>query len=107
MKDSLRQGEDIDKIVAMGTMAVNYVRSVVKRGDTVRIEFDVQEKDKYGRTLGYVYLPDGRMLNEEIIKAGYASPLTIQPNVKYQNRFLKAYRKAREQRNGLFSTSIK
>jgi micrococcal nuclease len=42
------------------------------------------------------------MLNEEIIKAGYASPMTIPPNVKYQDRFLKLYREAREAKRGLF-----
>ena len=53
------------------------------------------------RLLGYVYLENGRMLNEEIIKAGYASPMTIPPNVKYQDRFLKLYREAREAKKGL------
>jgi micrococcal nuclease len=42
------------------------------------------------------------MLNEEIIKAGYASQMTILPNVKYQDRFLKAYRVARDAKRGLF-----
>jgi micrococcal nuclease len=42
------------------------------------------------------------MLNEVIIKAGYASPMTIPPNVKYKDRFLKAYREAREAKRGLF-----
>jgi micrococcal nuclease len=34
------------------------------------------------------------MLNEEIVKAGYANVMTVPPNVKYQERFLKAYREA-------------
>ncbi len=42
------------------------------------------------------------MLNEEIIKAGYASIMTIPPNVKYKNRFLRAYREAREAKSGLW-----
>jgi micrococcal nuclease len=42
------------------------------------------------------------MLNGEIIKAGYAGPMTIPPNVKYQDRFLKLYREAREAKRGLF-----
>ena len=35
------------------------------------------------------------MLNEEIVKAGYANLMTIPPNVIYEDRFLKAYREAR------------
>jgi micrococcal nuclease len=42
------------------------------------------------------------MLNEEIVKAGYASLLTYPPNVKYQSVFLKAYREAREKKRGLW-----
>ena len=72
------------------------------KGDTVQIEFDVQQRDKYRRLLGYVYLADGRMLNEEIIKSGYASLMTYPPNVKYQDRFLKAYRAARSEKRGLW-----
>ena len=56
------------------------------------MEFDVQKRDKYGRLLAYVYLSDGKMVNEEIVKAGYANFMTYPPNVKYQEKFLKAYR---------------
>ena len=51
----------------------------------------------------YVYLPDGKMLNEEIVKAGYAQVMTYPPNIKYQERFLKAYREARESKKGLWN----
>ncbi len=42
------------------------------------------------------------MLNEEIVKAGYANVMTIPPNVKYQDRFLKAYQEARKNKKGLW-----
>ena len=100
--DAQRSGEDLKTITAMGKEATNYVKSLVKPGDTVKIEFDVQKKDKYGRLLAYVYLSNGEMLNEEIVKGGYAYLMTIPPNVKYQERFLKAYREARENKRGLW-----
>ena len=101
-KDAGRSGKDVDQITAMGKEAAKYMRTIAREGDRLTIEFDVQKRDKYKRLLGYVYLENGRMLNEEIIKAGYASPMTIPPNVKYQDRFLKAYREAREAKRGLF-----
>ena len=52
--------------------------------------FGKQEKPNI-RLLGYIYLSNGKMLNEEIVKAGYANVMTIPPTVKYQDRFLKAY----------------
>jgi micrococcal nuclease len=63
--------------------------------------FGKQEKPNI-RLLGYVYLSNGKMLNEEIVKAGYGNVMTIPPNVKYQDRFLKAYQEARKRKRGLW-----
>jgi len=101
-KDAKRSGQDIETIIAMGKRATEYVESLVKPGGLITIEFDVQERDRYKRLLGYVYLPNGNMLNEEIVKAGYASVMTIPPNVKYKDRFLRAYKQARERKRGLW-----
>ncbi len=101
-KDAKRSGQDIETIIAMGKRATEYVESLVKPGGLITIEFDVQERDRYKRLLGYVYLPNGNMLNEEIVKAGYASVMTIPPNVKYKDRFLIAYQEARERKVGLW-----
>ena len=101
-KDAKRSGQDVETIIAMGKRATEYVESLVKPGGLITIEFDVQERDRYKRLLGYVYLPNGNMLNEEIVKAGYASVMTIPPNVKYKDRFLIAYQEARERKVGLW-----
>ncbi len=82
-KDAKRSGQDVETIIALGKRATEYVSSRVKLGIKVKIEFDVEQRDTYGRLLGYVYLPNGKMLNEEIVKAGYANVMTILPNVKY------------------------
>jgi micrococcal nuclease len=101
-KDAGRTSEDIRTIVSLGKEAAQFVRTFVHPGDPVFIEFDRQPRDKYGRLLGYVYLSDGRMLNEEIVRAGYANLMTYPPNVKYQDRFLRAYHDARENNRGLW-----
>jgi micrococcal nuclease len=101
-KDAMRSGQDVKKITAMGKKATAYVKSIVAPGDNVFIEFDVQKQDRYGRLLAYVYLAGGQMLNEEIIRGGYASVMTVPPNVMYQHRFIKAYKEARENRRGFW-----
>ncbi len=101
-RDAKRSGQDIKTITAMGKRATEYVESLVKPGDLITIEFDAQQRDRYGRLLGYVYLSNGKMLNEEIVNAGYANVMTIPTNVKYQDRFLKAYKVARERKRGLW-----
>ena len=102
MKDANMSEHDIKTIVEMGKKAKAYVNGLIKRGDLITIEFDVQERDKYGRLLGYVYLSNGKMLNEEIVKAGYANVMTIPPNVKYKDRFIGAYQEAEEDKRGLW-----
>ncbi|OFY43234.1 MAG: hypothetical protein A2X18_09315 [Bacteroidetes bacterium GWF2_40_14] len=68
----------------------------------VRLEFDVQKNDRYGRTLAYVYLEDGTFLNEYLVKEGYAQVSTFPPNVKYKDTFIAAQRYAREKKTGLW-----
>lgn len=101
-RDSRRSGKDVETLLEQGRRARSFVERTVRVGDAVRVELDVQERDKYGRLLAYLYLPDGRMLNEEIIGQGYASPMTYPPNVRYEDRFLSAYRAARNARLGLW-----
>jgi micrococcal nuclease len=101
-KDSARTSRDINVIIEQGREAKKYVRTLVTKGDEVRLEFDVEKRDRYRRLLAYVYLADGRMLNDVIIRNGYASPLTIAPNVRYRNKFLASYRYARAHGLGLW-----
>jgi len=68
----------------------------------VRLEYDVQHLDKYGRTLAYVYLEDGTFVNAWLVENGYARVSTYPPNVKYQNTFRELEKKAREEQKGLW-----
>jgi len=101
-KDSIRTGDDLRTITEMGRRSTRYVKSIIKPGDHVQIEMDLGERDRYGRLLGYIWLANGKMLNEEMVKGGYASLMTYPPNVKYRDRFERAYREAREAKRGLW-----
>jgi len=115
---------------ADGWEATKFTRELVE-GKEVRLEFDVQKKDKYGRLLAYVFIeepmptyepyytdPEGykanvrndiylpHFLNAVIIKYGYASPMTIPPNVKYAELFKELYQEARERKKGLWKDAI-
>ena len=69
-------------------------------GKIVRLEFDVEKRDKYGRLLAYVYLEDGTFVNAELLKQGYAQLMTIPPNVKYVDLFVRLQREARRNNRG-------
>ena len=81
--------------------ASEYNRKLVE-GKFVRIEFDVEKKDKYGRLLGYCFVDD-TFVNAELIKQGYAVIYTLPPNVKYSDIFASLQKKARENEKGLWS----
>ena len=70
-------------------MASDYTKSLIE-DKTVYLEYDASTEDKYGRLLAYVYLSDGRMLQEILLSEGYANLMTIQPNVKYVERLTAA-----------------
>ncbi|MFV0391817.1 MAG: thermonuclease family protein [Paludibacteraceae bacterium] len=72
------------------------------RKKKVRLEFDVQKKDQYDRTLAYIWLENGVMLNDYIVRQGFAVVSTYPPNVKYQTRFVKSERFAREKKVGMW-----
>ena len=70
-------------------------------GKTVRLEFDVQQRDKYGRLLAYVYVDD-IFVNAWLVENGFAQVSTYPPNVEHQELFLKLQREAREKNRGLW-----
>jgi len=71
-------------------------------GKAVRLEFDVQQRDRHGRLLAYVYLEDGTFVNARLVEQGYAQVMTVPPNVKYQELFLKLQQDARTASRGLW-----
>lgn len=86
-----------------GYEAKRFTSGLLKEGDRIKLEFDLQKRDKYGRLLAYVYLSDGRFLNALLVQEGYAQVYTIPPNVKYQELFVKLQKEARAQGRGLWS----
>ena len=92
---------DESKNTAEGLKVSEYTKSKLN-GKTVKLEFDVSERDKYGRLLAYVYL-DGEMYNKHLLEIGYAKIATYPPNVKYVEDFKTLQKEARENKVGLWS----
>lgn len=105
-RDSQRDGQDVQEIITLGKLATEFVHNYLNEGDSVRLELDVEHFDRYDRILAYVYLMDGRMMNEILVREGYAQIMTYPPNVKYQELYLDANRAARENKRGLWADSM-
>jgi micrococcal nuclease len=71
-------------------------------GNHVRLEFDVDRIDPYGRTLAYVWMPDGLLFNETLVRRGFATVATYPPDTRYVDRFEVAQRRAAAADRGLW-----
>jgi micrococcal nuclease len=71
-------------------------------GARVRVRRQAEPTDRYGRALVDLWLPDGRHVNALLVERGYATPLTIRPNVRYARRLARLARAARTARRGLW-----
>ena len=71
------------------------------KGKKVRLELDQTQKDKYGRLLAYVYLPNGEMLNLLLLEEGLATVFR-RYDFRYKKDFLKTEKLAQKKELGLW-----
>jgi micrococcal nuclease len=85
-----------------GPEASQFTKKFVADG-AVRLEFDGPRRDKYDRTLAYVWVGD-RMLNEELIRAGLArAEMQYKYSKEMKSRFRRAEAEARTARRGIWT----
>lgn len=98
--------------VRLGLEAKAFLARLLQ-GRKVWVELDVQERDRYRRVLAYLYLEDPRgdwihggsrllQVNLELVRAGWAEPYTVPPNVRYAALYLQAAREARAKGVGMW-----
>ena len=75
------------------------------KGARVKIEYDQERKDRYGRRLAYVFLENGDMVNAILVRKGLANVMLKSPNVKYKALLLDCQREAMKERLGIWSRS--
>ncbi len=72
------------------------------QGKVVELVKDVSNRDRYGRLLRYIWIGD-EMINETLVREGYAQVSTYPPDVAYVDRFVAAQRKAESDKAGMWS----
>lgn len=103
--DSPETLDERKPVQCFGKEASAKARQVLS-GKTVKLEADTTqgEKDEYGRFLRYVFLKDGTNFNKLMISEGYAREYTFKGNsYGYRPEFVRAEKKARENKAGLWS----
>lgn len=95
---------DASKNTEFGKIASDFTKNLLEN-QKVSLEFDVAERDRYGRLLAYVYLDD-EMINETLLKEGMAKVTVFQPNVKYVDRFRELEKEARDNKIGIWKDGV-
>ena len=90
-----RQGED------GGQNAKQWLKDKLQEG-SVFLEYDIQKRDKYGRSLAHLFSVDGKHMNKELVQAGLAVLSIIPPNVRYADELIKAEKSAQQQDLGIW-----
>jgi micrococcal nuclease len=86
-----------------GRQAHAALERLIPRGTAVRLEKDVAPRDRFGRDLAYVWT-GSRMVNERLVREGWAVLYTLPPNVKYAGRLERAQKEARAAHAGLWES---
>jgi micrococcal nuclease len=90
-------------IECFGPEASAYLTQLLPKGTTVRIERDVEARDRYGRMLLYLYLGSNDLfINLDLVARGYGTPMSIEPNTFHRNDFVRAAAQAETANVGLW-----
>ncbi len=71
-------------------------------GKKIRLQKDIEKKDKYGRTLAHVFTEDHRHINLELVEAGLATVNIHPPNLKFTQELLHAQEAAEKENLGIW-----
>lgn len=90
-------------VECFGPEASDRLKTLLPAGTEVRLARDIVPRDDYGRLLAHIYrVDDGLFVNADMLRGGYAEPLSIEPNVAAKRRFAALSREAREHNVGLW-----
>jgi micrococcal nuclease len=86
-----------------GREATAIAADLLSGSNTLRLERDVTDRDRFGRLVRYGWLSDGRLLNEVLVAEGYAQLFDFSPDMKYRQRIVAAEQSARAAKRGMWS----
>jgi micrococcal nuclease len=90
-------------IECYGPEASAYLTQLLPKGTHVRIERDIEARDRYGRMLLYLYREsDNLFINLDLVSHGYGTPMSIEPNTFHRNDFVHAAALAETTNEGLW-----
>ncbi|MCU0306797.1 MAG: thermonuclease family protein [Thermoleophilia bacterium] len=102
--DTPESADPRQAVECYGREAAAFARRLLPPGTTVRLERDVEARDRFGRDLAYVHrVRDDLFVNAELVRQGYATPFTVPPNDRLATTFVRLAGEARTAGRGLWS----
>ena len=90
-------------VECFGPEASAYTEQLLPKGTALRVERDVEARDKYGRLLLYVYIASNNVfVNLDLVMNGYARPMVFEPNTAHKADFAQAATQAELRNVGLW-----
>ncbi len=93
------------KVECFGKEASAFNKNLVE-GKRIRLERDVSDRDKYGRLLRFAYLENGRLVNEVLVREGYAYASPYMPDLSKSDFFREAESDAKSNHRGLWNKEV-
>lgn len=87
----------------MADEARAYLSQLLDSGSSVRLRYEQQRRDRYGRLLAHLFTQDGSNIEERLLGEGLAQQLVIPPNTWQSGCYQRVEQRARKQRRGLWS----
>lgn len=104
IRDAKRSSCTEAELQELGAQATQFVLRLLSPGDSVRLEYSRRRYDDHQRILAFVWLPDGRFLNELLLCEGYAQALLHYVfRSDYRTRFQQCGQHAQAEGKGLWS----
>jgi micrococcal nuclease len=94
-----------EPVQCMGPEATQYLEGWLLAGTAVRLEFDAERTDGYGRELAGVFVGD-QLVNAEIAREGLAVPMAVGDNVRFLGAVRTAHEEARRSGRGLYAEDV-
>lgn len=103
--DTPETRDRFEKVGCLGPEATAYLQSLLSPGDVVRLELDVEERDRFDRLLAGVYVGDV-LVNAEVARVGLGQPVVFEPNDRFYDEVLAASREAQREGVGLYDPDL-
>ena len=93
-------------VECLGTEASEFLRGLLPVGSKITLQYDVDRKDKYDRTLAAVFTPTDTFASADIARAGFGTAVALGNNTKFLPPVQDAEKEAKASSRGVHDQAV-